>query len=395
MGRGEGEVKRKLEDWLDGYIDYTSEQESPSLFHLWVGLSMISSALGRKVWVDRGYYKLYPNLYVVLVGASARVRRTTAVNIGYNLFREALPEYLLVSQKTTPEALINIFVQEGKKKGISGGTIVSTELGVFLGTGGKSGDIIQLLTDWYDCPETFTYHTLMRGKERLERVYCVLVGSTTPIWLKESMPPSAIGGGFTSRVVFVYQSKPEKLVPFPRVSNGMRRLREKLIGDLKVIASLDGEFRLDEDAVDWYERWYTEVFKPDFIPNASLDGYYGRKHDTLLKVAMCVSASRKDSLCIDEGDLKVALKCLNSAERYLPQTVKLIQMKEVGEEEEKVFRLIERKGEVDYSNLLRGVSYCMNAKRVQEVIETLLEEERIEEFIREGKRWYKVKGGGR
>jgi len=393
MARGEEEVKRKLEDWLDSYIDYTSEQESPSLFHLWVGLSMIASALERKVWIDRGYYLLYPNLYVVLVGASARVRRTTAVNIGYNLFKEALPNVTIVSQKTTPEALINIFVEEGRKRKMSGGTIVSTELGVFLGGGTRSGDIIQLLTDWYDCPKLFIYHTLSRGKEQMRNVYCNLIGSTTPIWLKESMPQSAIGGGFTSRIIFVYQSKPEKLVPFPVVNDRVKSLREKLIDDLREINKLGGEYRLSEEAREWYEEWYTEVFKPDLVAHSSLNGYYGRKHDTLLKVAMCVSASRKDELLIEEDDLKVALKCMNAVEKFLPQTVKLIQMTEIGEEEDKVFKAIGRRGEVDYTRLLRSLSYCMNAKRLQEVLDTLISEEKVEEFIREGRRWFKVKEG--
>ncbi|RLC38609.1 MAG: hypothetical protein DRH51_08095, partial [Candidatus Coatesbacteria bacterium] len=248
-------MPRELGDWLDAYIDYTSEQESPSLFHLWVGLSMISSALGRKVWIDKGYYTLYPNLYVVLVGASARVRRTTALNIGYGLFRDALPDRLIVSQKTTPEGLIDIFVKEGRRSGTSGGTIVSTELGVFLGAATKSGDIIQLLTDWYDCPNIFTYHTITRGKQKMTNVYCGLIGSTTPDWLKESLPPSAIGGGFTSRIVFVYQSRTEKLVPFPKVSEEAIRLRAKLVSDLRQIGEIRGEYRLTDAAMDWYERW--------------------------------------------------------------------------------------------------------------------------------------------
>ena len=76
--------KRRLEDWLTSYLEYTSEQESPQLFHLWVGMNVIASTLERRVWVDRGYYRLYPNLYVCLVGARARVRRTTAGKMGFS-----------------------------------------------------------------------------------------------------------------------------------------------------------------------------------------------------------------------------------------------------------------------------------------------------------------------
>ncbi|KKL20109.1 hypothetical protein LCGC14_2458730, partial [marine sediment metagenome] len=121
---GNGRNGRRVEDWLTGYLEYTGDQESPSLFHLWVGLSVIASALGREVWINRGYYTLFPNMYVVLIGASARVRKTSAIRIGYELFREALPNNTLISQKITPEALISIFVDQYKEKKVSGGTIV-------------------------------------------------------------------------------------------------------------------------------------------------------------------------------------------------------------------------------------------------------------------------------
>jgi len=351
---------------------------------------MIACALGRRVWIDRGYYKLYPNLYVVLVGKSAKVRKTTAIKLGYDVLRASIDDLCVVSQKVTPEALIQIFREEAERRGVANGVIVSTEFGVFLSASGRGADLIQLLTDWYDCPEVFVYHTVGRGEEKLEKVCCNLIAGTTPDWMKEGMPQTAIGGGFTSRIVFVYQAKPEKLVPFPVLTKEQIELREKLIHDLRVIGELNGEFKLSEDAREWYEEWYTTVFREE-CSEVELDGYYGRKHDTLLKVSMCVSASRSDEMVIEEGDLRVALKALNAVERYLPQTLKMIEMKEEGKEVEKVMRAIGRREEVDYSTLLRSVSYCMNAKKLQECLQVLIESGLVEEFIKVGKRWYRLK----
>lgn len=383
---------RLLEDWLSGYIDYTDEQESPSLFHLWVGSSVIASTLGRKCWIDRGYYKLYPNLYVVLIGASARVRKTSAIRIGYDIFREAIPEATIVSQKTTPEALITAFVEDfGKKKKACEGVIVSDELGVFLGASTKSMDIMQLLTKWYDCPSYFDYRTQMRGKEVMQKVCCNMMAGTTPLWLKDSMPPHAVGGGFTSRIVFVYQARPEKLEPFPHISPEKLVLKKKLIADLKMIERIEGEYKLTEEAKEWFANWYTEVFKPEDMPHASLDGYYGRKHDTLLKVAMSVAASRSSKMEIGEAEMRIALRALNQNEKHLPQTLRLIQMTESGEETEKVFRAIKRRGSdgIDHTYLMRQVSYCMNAKKLGEVLEDLICAERIKQFTKGGKSFYK------
>jgi len=386
-----GNGGRILDDWISGYLDYTAEQESPSMFHTWVGLSVLGSALGRRVWVNRGYYRLYPNLYVVLVGASARVRKTTALNTGYKLFREALPDATIVSQKVTPEALIGIFVEKFKERQVSGGSVVSAELGVLLGSSKGSSDIMQLLTDWYDCPDYFEYHTLMRGKERMENVYCNMLAATTPQWLKDAMPPHAVGGGFTSRIVFVYQEEPEKLVPFPEVDAEAVKLKHRLVADLQAINELRGEYKLTEQAKEWYEDWYMKVFRPEKTPTPTLDGYFGRKHDTLLKVALLLSASKSNNRVIDELELRTALKAMNQNEKMLPYTLRLIQMTEMGEEIEKVHRAVMRRGEVDHTTLMRALSYCISSKRLEEVITELISADRLEQFKKGGKMHYKTK----
>lgn len=385
---------RLLDDWLSTYADYTEGQESPSLFHFWVGTSVIAATLERRCWIHRGYYTLYPNLYVVLIGASARVRKTSAINMGFEVYREAIPTGVMVSQKTTPEALISIFVDGYKERGVSGGVIVSDELGVFLGGQAKNMDLMQLLTKWYDCPKHFEYHTMMRGKETMDLVYCNMIAGTTPQWLKDSMPPHAVGGGFTSRIIFVYQDKPEKLVAFPEMTDEMATLKGKLMHDLKVIGKMSGQYTLTGKAREWFEDWYTQVFKPETTPYASLDGYFGRKHDTLLKVAMCLSASKSSSLVVDEIELKMALRALNKNEQYLPDTLRLIQMTDVGENMEKVYRTICRKGEMEFVQLSRQVSYCMNTKMLEEILTDLTSGDRVVQYMKNGKRWFKMKGGG-
>ena len=382
--------KNGKKDWLANYIAFTSEQESPSLFHLWVGTSMVATALGRNVWINRGYYTLYPNLYIVLVGGSARVKKTTAISIGINVLKDALPHLCMISQKITPEALIGVFVgQTAEKKQTSGGIIAADELSVFMGDSKKDDSLMHLLTKMYDCPPIFDYHTMARGKETVRNVWINIIAGSTPDWIKQSMPQHAIGGGFTSRIIFVYQFEPEKLVPFPHITNGMIKNRSALIEDLKRVEKMKGEFTLSADARDWYERWYCEVMsKITSTAESSLDGYYGRKHDTLLKVAMCISASRGSEMVINETDLRMALRSLNENEKYLPDVLKSVMMTQVGDERRRILRSITKRGEMGYIELLRSFSYCMDAKRIPEVLGELQEEELVKEVIRGGKRYY-------
>ena len=389
MANGNG--RRKLDDWLTTYSDYTSEQESPSLFHFWVGASVIASALGRSVFMDKGYYNLFPNLYVVLVGASAQVRKTVAINIGYGVYRSAFTDAMLISQRGTTESMISLMVSKYGKEGVSEGVIVSDELEVFLGGQTRAVDLVQLLTKWYDCPAKFDYHTMMRGREEMNNVCCNLMAGTTPQGLKEGLPKHAIGGGFTSRVVFVYQEKPERKSALPEISREQKEMREMLVHDLRIISKLEGEFKLTPDGREWYVNWYERIFHPENIMHVSLDGYYGRKPDTLLKTAMILAISKSNKLKIGEIELRMALKALGKNEKYMGNIVKLVQMTEVGVELEKVVRNISKRDKIDFITLTRNLSYCMTAKRIEEILGELMSSDRIVNWTEGGKRWYRMK----
>ena len=128
--------------WLRDYLDYTTGHEAPEDFHLWVGLTVISAALRRKVYLDNVYHKLYPNLFTILVSPPGVGKKTTAINIGVNILREAVPECKIVSEKCTPEALAKRLAKAVDKVKDSGGLkmevraegmIVAPELTVFMG----------------------------------------------------------------------------------------------------------------------------------------------------------------------------------------------------------------------------------------------------------------------
>src|SRR5437867_8440908 len=99
------------DSWLDTYMEYTLDQESPDAFHLWTATTVLAAAMGRKCYINKGYYKLYPNLFVVLVAGAAKLRKSTAINLGIitpdeiELF-EHVPNTLIINGKITPEKFI-------------------------------------------------------------------------------------------------------------------------------------------------------------------------------------------------------------------------------------------------------------------------------------------------
>ena len=369
---GRNPMPRNFPDWLASYLKYTYGQESPDAFHLWCGIGAISGALQRSVWVDRGYYTLYPNLYIILVAESAVSRKSTALNIATDILQEAIPDYPIISQKITPEAFIAALNDIRETWPFSTGFIKASELSVFLGSSAKDVTIIQVLTDIYDCPKVFEYRTITRGLDIANEPYVCILAGTTPEWIKNALPAGSIGGGFTSRVIFVHAGAGWVKIPHPEITPAMLRERKKLVADLGLIGELKGEVTFSDEAYEWYSVWYVEVDRPDKYGH-DLRGYAGRKSATLLKVAMVVSASRRDDLTITMDDLTVALSILNENEKNLPQVMQMIQKSEEGSLTMAIMNAIEQAGEegLEHSKLLRNNSHRMNAIELGGIIDSL------------------------
>ena len=71
--------------FISTYLKYVEPQESPAIFHTWTAISTIANVLRRRVWIERGYYTLYPNLYVILVSSSGVGKKSTCIDQGMEL----------------------------------------------------------------------------------------------------------------------------------------------------------------------------------------------------------------------------------------------------------------------------------------------------------------------
>ena len=58
--------KRKLESWIESFVNQTANLHSPPIFRKWTAINTIASTLEQKVWLQTSR-PLYPNLYTFLV----------------------------------------------------------------------------------------------------------------------------------------------------------------------------------------------------------------------------------------------------------------------------------------------------------------------------------------
>lgn len=354
---------RELPDWISGYLEYTKGSEPPLAYHTWMSISMIAGALQRKTFLQMGFERIFPNMYIVLVGPSGRARKGVALGIGKDLLSN-ITGITMTSENATREALIrcmkgavtNCMMPDGKVVFHCSITCFSEELSVFLG----QSDIkfLASLTDWYDSKDSWTYETKSTGKDHLQGLCFNLLGATAPEWLQSMLPQEAIGGGFTSRVIFVVEDKKSKTVPEHILTKEETRLREALISDLNKINQLTGQFQFTPAGkkayTDWYAKHDSDINKGIFpVEDERFAGYSERRSTHIRKLMMAMSASRGDSLQLDVQDFDRANTILKATELKMARTFGGLGKAKYADVTEKVIQYVQKIETVSRRDLLR------------------------------------------
>jgi len=320
-------MPRSLPDWVDGYIKFTKETEPPLSYHIWTGLSIITGALQRRVHFKWGHSKIYPNMYVVLIGPSGQTRKGEALNIGREFIDTlGIPT---ISQSIIREALVRALADNlssfpdpdtGLMEWHCSATCISDELSVFLGQ--KHIKFLADLTDWYDSRDVWTYETKHQGTDRLMGVCLNLLGATAPDWLPSILPQEAVGGGWTSRTIFVVEEYKGKVVADPNIVGINKPLKENLEADLEQIHLLTGQIVFSDKAlvayIEWYKRQEAGIKKGIFpVPDPRFAGYTARRATHIKKVCMALSASRGDDMIVTLEDFNRGVAILEATEKKM------------------------------------------------------------------------------
>ena len=299
--------ERLLGNWLAAYGEYTSESESPDDFHMWVGLSILASAVRRNVWLDQGIYLLFVNLFVILIGP-AGIGKSTPIRMGRKLLLD-IDDMIFGPDSVTREELIRLMAKAGKDKSQSAMILHSSELSSLIDPSGIK--MIQFLTEIFDGDFKFKHGTKHSGSSSVHNPILNMLAGTTPSWVAEGLPSTVVAHGFTSRTVFVWGDKPRYLKPFPNRPDA--ELVRSLVSDLWYISLLEGEFTWGVGSKDLYEKIYTEI--ANSVPSDyRIEGFHARKKIHVLKIAMLLSLAEDDSLEITTRDLDIAYEIASAVQ---------------------------------------------------------------------------------
>jgi hypothetical protein len=349
--------QRKFSNWLHAYVHYTKHSEAPTTMHLWTGIWTIAGALRRRVWIDQGYFQWTPNVYIILVAPPGIVSKSTTLSHGAKLLRQVEgikfgPD--AVTWQSLVQALAGaceeVLMPDDMFHAMSCVSIASSEFGTLFNPNDR--EMVDVFVSLWDGQVgVWEKQTKTQGSDRIVNPWINMAACTTPGWIAGNFPEYLVGGGFTSRCLFVYAEEKQNLVAYPgeKVDPEFKQIQENLVHDLTQIAAIAGPYTLDDEAkefgVTWYEEHYANRIK--HLDNPRFGGYLARKQTHIHKIAMVLAAAESDVRIIRKAHLEGALQLVTGLEENMP----------------KVFDLIGVSGPAKYSNEV--LSYLKVYKKIE------------------------------
>lgn len=326
----------------------------------------------------------FPNFYILLTGASGADRKSTAIGMAMNIIRGLQPKPRIISGAITPQKLIDelskvettdltkLLSQDGT------GFAAISEFTSFLNKRSYEMGLATLLIDLYDCLDEVTYGTISRGGQIVKNSCLTILGGSTMDWLRGGIPSEAIGGGLTSRMVFIQFEGTPKRIAWPVFDLKMISLQQELTEYLQRVALMSGEFTISPEAKNFCIQEYSNFLDGEgalLSADPTLSGYTTRRQMHQLKLSMIFSAAENLSHLIELHHIQMATEALQECEACLPKIMAKITSTQIGTSIDLILNVCKRfatKGIITRSELQRKVAHRMAVKELDEVLGTLL-----------------------
>jgi hypothetical protein len=379
--------------WIQKYLEFNKDSEAPLSFLTWTAVSTIAAVLQRKVFFEWGALRLYPNCYIVLVSEPGKARKGTALGPALSMLREiGIP---MSAESTTRAQLVralrmsnaaNIDVNTGAGESHSSLTVFSPELTVFFGY--REPQLIQDLADWFDCGDEWQNTTKTQGSDKIIGVYLNLIGATTPALIKTTLPAETIGGGLSSRIIYVYEMNRRFRNPLPTfpISKEGKALRVSMMRDLEQIHQLKGRFKAHEEYLKAYSDWYMTMPSDPPFDERLFGGYWSRRATHVIKLATIMSASRSLEMIVRLEDFELALTLLEETEKKMPYVFSGYGRAKHADIIEPIMNQIIRCGEIEFGVLLKHFIRDVSQAELESIVEAMTSTGFCTTVMKEGKR---------
>ena len=307
----------KTKEYFDLYFNYISSTESSSLYHRWSAISILSSAIGNKISIPMGHFKLKANFYIQFIGKPAS-RKSSAINIASKLRKKA--DIIKIAPSTTSlEGLLLELSKttdkdgwENSKTGLDPASmaIMADEFNMYCGDNPRK--LLIVLSSMWDCPEEFKLAVKLNFYPKIEKPFVNILSGNTQSSFINIFGSDLLGQGILSRMIFVPVDTIKQKCAFPKKLSTEKE--SMIISVLKKLGALPkSEIKYSDEATEFITRIYNKV-NVDLPP--FLQGYAGRRHIHLLKLCSVFACLNG----LDNGELIITLEIAREANTYLAIT---------------------------------------------------------------------------
>lgn len=331
-----------MDDFFSSYFRYTEQTEPPCIYHRWCAISTIAAILGRNFHLQHGHFRIYPNIYTMLIGGSG-TRKSTAIKLIKKLLVRTGYETIAADKTSKEKFLVDL---EGREEEAAEGAdnkkaydkileanlwgdskdliqeprevfVMADEFNEFSGSGNlEFYTTLGNLWDWDDDTRPFTQRLKNSRSVSIFQPTINILGGNTPENYSKAFPPEIIGQGFLRRLLHIYGEKSDKSFAFPP-EPAVEATAEivKLLQEIRSVIKGKAEFTQEASAV--LEKIYPSWQPIDDVRFAS---YSNSRFTQLLKLTLVVAAARK-SVIIDRDIVIYANTILSAAEQNMPRAL--------------------------------------------------------------------------
>lgn len=313
--------------FFEAYFSYIGKSEAPTNYHRWTAISFVGTLLGRSVRLPFGHGHIYPNQYIMLAGTPG-TRKGSALKIGKGLI-ESIGYKHIAPNKAAKEAFWDWMAGQNKQ--------VDEELGLefdmdidpdpapteayvahdefldFIGVGDDS--FVTNLTNLWDNLPKFENPKTRGASIIIYKPTVNILSGMTPSGISEAFRSIAMGGGFFSRMLFIYSKPTDTKITFPDPPN--IKLGNELRGHMLAIHELEGEIQLTDNVKVLMDKIYNSC---PGMEDPRFQHYIQRRFTHFMKLITILSAMRL-SLTPTINDCIYANTILYAAELNMPKAL--------------------------------------------------------------------------
>jgi len=365
-------------DFVSDFINWIRRgkiTDSPDLFLETTALQILSMTIGRTFYTYFGRKKIYSNMWAILIGKSSMFRKSTCLDLA----KSFIDDDLLFPDEYSSERLIETIAYKGK------GIMTVDELMSVskLWNREYASGVKSFLTQLFDSDRSYKRET-MEYKVEIKEPYINIFACSTPIWFQSALNEEDIYGGFLPRFLLVYCWKKKYNYKFP--GRGDIETEKVLRHHLDLLKNTTKtppyELKLSEIAIKHFTKYTNLIEKLIHQEGNGLSPFLTRLLTYVIKTSILYHFSDSRNLYdreISAYSMKRAISYIDKIRITTEKILSRLSFSSFQVLRNKILELLENKGEIKYSELLRKLR--IPTKQLNDILRTLQDEEIIERKI--------------